>query len=266
MDLIQLIIISVVQGVTEFLPVSSSAHLILLPQLMDWEDQGLAIDVAAHLGSLFAVIFYFRKDFRNILINELKTNFKSNYAEIDNKLLWFIILASIPALVVGFVFREIISDYMRNPLIISFTTIFFGLLLWLSDIFGRRYREISSINKKDALIIGFSQILAFIPGTSRSGITMTTGLLLGLDRNSAVKFSFFMSVPIIIAAASYEAINLVQLGNNIDLFNFIVTIFLSAVSSFFTIHLFLKFLDRIGMLPFIIYRLILGTILLFIFV
>ena len=192
MDLIQLIIISVVQCVTEFLPVSSSAHLILLPQLMDWEDQGLAIDVAAHLGSLFAVIFYFRKDFRNILINGLKTNFKLNYAEIDNKLLWFIILASIPALVIGFVFHEIISEYMRHPLIISFTTIFFGLLLWLSDIFGRRYRGISSINKKDALIIGFSQILAFIPGTSRSGITITTGLLLGLDRNSAVKFSFFM--------------------------------------------------------------------------
>jgi undecaprenyl-diphosphatase len=266
MDLIQLIIISVVQGVTEFLPVSSSAHLILLPQLMDWEDQGLAIDVAAHLGSLFAVIFYFRKDFRSILINGLKITFKSNYAEIDNKLLWFIILASIPALVAGFVFREIISDYMRNPLIISFTTIFFGLLLWLSDIFGRRDREISSMNKKDALIIGFSQILAFIPGTSRSGITMTTGLLLGLDRNTAVKFSFFMSVPIIIAGASYEAINLVQLGNNIDLFNFIITIFLSAVSSLLAIHWFLKFLDKIGMVPFVIYRLVLGITLIFIFI
>jgi undecaprenyl-diphosphatase len=155
---------------------------------------------------------------------------------------------------------------MRNPLIISFTTIFFGLLLWLSDIFGRRYREISSINKKDALIIGFSQILAFIPGTSRSGITMTTGLLLGLDRNSAVKFSFFLSVPIIIAAASYEVINLVQLGNNIDLFNFIVTIFLSAVSSLLAIHWFLKFLDKIGMVPFVIYRLMLGITLIFIFV
>ena len=139
-------------------------------------------------------------------------------------------------------------------------------MLWLSDIFGRRCREISSINKKDALIIGFSQILALIPGTSRSGITMTTGLLLGLDRNSSVKFSFFLSVPIIIAAASYEAINLVQLGNNIDLFNFIVTIFLSAVSSLLAIHWFLKFLDKIGMAPFVIYRLVLGITLIFIFI
>ncbi|HBH10371.1 MAG TPA: hypothetical protein DDX15_02510 [Gammaproteobacteria bacterium] len=159
-----------------------------------------------------------------------------------------------------------ISYYFRNPLLISFSTIFFGLLLWLSDVIGKRQRSINSINKKDALIIGLLQILAFIPGASRSGITMTTGLMLGLDRNTAVKFSFFISVPIILAAALYEASNLIQVGNDIDIFNFIITVILSALSSFFTIHLFLKFLDRIGMLPFVIYRLILGTILLFMFV
>ena len=266
MDLMQIIILSVIQGITEFLPISSSAHLILLPQLMNWKDQGLAIDVAAHLGSLFAVIFYFRKDFRSILVSGFAPVFKLNYVEENFRLFWFIVLASLPVLIAGFLFRDIISYYFRNPLLISFATIFFGLLLWLSDVVGKRQRSLNSINKKDALIIGSLQILAFIPGASRSGITMTTGLMLGLDRNTAVKFSFFISVPIILAAALYEASNLIQVGNDIDIFNFIVTVILSALSSFFTIHLFLKFLDRIGMLPFIIYRLILGMILLFIFV
>ena len=165
MDLIHLIILSIIQGVTEFLPISSSAHLVLFPKLMDWEDQGLAIDVAAHLGSLFAVVFYFRKDFGRILINGLGQSFGINCTDEQQKLFWFIIIASIPALLVGFFFRDIISYYLRNPLVISFTTIFFGLLLWLSDKVGKQHRAINTIGNKAALFIGFSQILAFIPGT-----------------------------------------------------------------------------------------------------
>jgi len=265
MDLIHLIILSIVQGVTEFLPISSSAHLVLLPQFMDWKDQGLAIDVAAHLGSLFALVFYFRKDFRIILVNGLTPIFAFNYTGKKYKLFWLVIFASIPALVVGFFFRDIISHYLRDPLVISFATIFFGLVLWVSDKAGKCHRAMETVSKRDAVLIGFSQILAFIPGTSRSGVTITAGLFLGLDRNTAVKFSFFMSVPIILAAALYEVSNLMQSGGSVDIPDFIITVLLSAISSFFTIHFFLKFVDKIGMFPFVIYRLILGAVLLYLF-
>ena len=266
MDLIHLIILSIVQGITEFLPISSSAHLVLFPKLMGWEDQGLVIDVAAHLGSLFAVVFYFRKDFGKILIDGLGQTFRINYTNDQHKLFWFIIIASIPALLVGFFFRDIISYYLRNPLVISFATIFFGLLLWLSDKVGKQHRAISKIGKKDALLIGFSQILAFIPGTSRSGITITAGLFIGLDRKTAVKFSFFMSAPIILAASLYEISNLFQSGDDINIFNFITTVLFSIMSSLFAIHFFLKFLDKFGVIPFVIYRLILGAVLLYFFI
>ncbi len=265
MDLIYLIILSVVQGITEFLPVSSSAHLVLLPYLMDLRDQGLTIDVAAHLGSLLAVVFYFRKDFGNILINGLVPKFGPNDANEERKLFWLIVLATAPALLSGYFLRDVISEYLRNPLVISFTTIFFGLLLWLSDKVGKRHRAMDAISKRDALLIGFSQILAFIPGTSRSGITITMGLLLGFDRKTAVKFSFFLSVPIIASAALFEFSKLIQSGADIDISNFIITVFLSAISSFIAIFLFLKFLDKIGMFPFVIYRLILGVVLLYLF-
>jgi len=265
MDLIQLILISLIQGISEFLPISSSAHLVLLPKLMSWNDQGLSIDIAAHLGSLLAVIYYFRTDFINIVVNGFGPVFGSKYARVDYKLFWLIILASLPALIGGFIFHDVISTYLRNPLVVAFTTIFFGFFLWISDIVGKKSRKITTITKKDALIIGLSQVLSLIPGTSRSGITMTTGLLLGLDRQTAIKFSFFMSVPIISMAALYEAWNLIQDGELIIIKDFLITIFFSATSSFFTIHFFLKFIDKIGMIPFVIYRLILGITLLFIF-
>ena len=266
MELAHIIILSIVQGLTEFLPVSSSAHLVLLPYLMDLKDQGLTIDVAAHLGSLFAVVFYFRKDFGNILLHGIASTFKLDFGDKQHKLFWLIILASIPAVLSGILLRDIITDYLRNPLVISFTTIFFGLLLWISDKIGTRHRKMDTISKRDALLIGFSQILAFIPGTSRSGVTITVGLFLGLDRKTAVKFSFFMSVPIILAASLYEISNLLQSGEYINIFNFIITVLFSVISALFAIHFFLKFLDKFGMIPFVIYRLILGIILLYFFI
>ena len=163
MDLIQLIIVSIIQGITEFLPISSSAHLVLLPQLMGWKDQGLAIDVAAHLGSLFAVVFYFRKDFRDLLIGGLRSISNYNFTEINSKLFWLIILASVPAITVGYIFREIISHYMRDPLVISFATIFFGIILLLSDFFGKHHRNIKSINKTNCnIFVMTTKLLYFI--------------------------------------------------------------------------------------------------------
>ena len=266
MELIQLIILSIVQGITEFLPVSSSAHLILVPLLTNWQDQGLAIDVAAHLGSLVAVVFYFRKDISRILLAGFDSIAKRSIDTADSKLFWYLAIASIPVLIAGFLFRDIVSIYLRDPLIIAAASIGFGLLLWYSDISSKCNKQIDHLNLRDAIVIGCAQALALVPGTSRSGITMTAGLLLGLDRISAARFSFLMAVPIIIAAAGYESYKLLQMGEAVAVTNFIFTTILSAVSALLAIHLFLKFLEKIGMLPFVIYRIVLGLILVVMFV
>jgi undecaprenyl-diphosphatase len=266
LDLIQLIILSLIQGLTEFLPVSSSAHLILLPLLTEWQDQGLAIDVAAHLGSLFAVVFYFRKDITRILFAGVNSIVKKDVSESDSKLFWYLAIASIPVLISGFLLRDIVSTYLRDPLIIAAASIGFGLLLWYADVTGKRIRQINSINMRDAMVIGLAQALALVPGTSRSGITMTAALMLGLDRKSAARFSFLMAVPIILAASGYESLKLIQMNVVVDINNFFITAFLSAISALVSIHFFLKFLDKIGMLPFVIYRVLLGVVLFYIFI
>ncbi len=266
MDLIQLIILSLIQGITEFLPVSSSAHLILVPLLTEWQDQGLAIDVAAHLGSLFAVVFYFRKDISRILFAGINSIIKKDVSDSDSKLFWYLAFSSLPVLIIGFLLRDIVSIYFRNPLIIAVASIGFGLLLWYADVAGKRIRQVDSINIRDAIIIGFAQVLALVPGTSRSGITITAGLLLGLDRKSAARFSFLMSVPIILAAGGYESIKLIRMDTIVDMHDFFITAFLSAISALITIYIFLKFLDKIGMLPFVIYRIALGILLFYIFI
>lgn len=266
MDLIQLIILSLIQGITEFLPVSSSAHLILLPLLTEWQDQGLAIDVAAHLGSLFAVIVYFKKDISRILFAGVNSIIRQDISQPESKLFYYLVIASLPVLILGFLLRDIVSTYLRDPLVIAAASIVFGLLLWYADIMGQRIRKIESINIRDAIFIGFAQALALIPGTSRSGITMTAALLLGLDRKSAARFSFLMAVPIILAAGGYETLKLMQMDVIVDIQNFFITAFLSAISALLSIHLFLTFLDKIGMLPFVIYRVVLGLILIYLFI
>lgn len=266
MDIIQLIILALIQGITEFLPISSSAHLILVPLLTEWQDQGLAIDVAAHLGSLFAVIFYLRKDITRILLSGMNSIIKKDLSNIDSRLFWCLIFASIPVLVFGFLLHDIVSTYLRDPLIIASASIGFGLLLWYADSSGKRARQINSIGLRDAIIIGLAQVLALVPGTSRSGITMTAALMLGLDRQSAARFSFLMAVPIILTAGLYESLTLIQMNATVDLNNFIITVVLSAISALLAIHLFLKFLDKVGMLPFVIYRLVLGLVLVYMFI
>ena len=266
MNLIQLIITALIQGVTEFLPVSSSAHLILVPILVNWQDQGLAIDVAAHFGTLFAVVFYLRKDVLRILIAGIDS-IKNKQAETqDSRLFWYLVIASLPTLAAGFLLREFVSVYLRNPLIIAYASIGFGLLLGYSDVKGKRLRQIESINLRDAILIGLAQVLALVPGTSRSGITITAALILGLDRKSAARFSFLMAIPILLTAGCYEALKVVTLELNIDILTFFITVLLSAVSAFLSIHFFMKFMDKIGMLPFVIYRVTLGGILLFLFI
>ncbi len=266
MDLIQLIVLALVQGITEFLPVSSSAHLIMVPLLTDWQDQGLVIDIAAHIGSLVAVAIYFRKDILRILFAGINSISSRDISNTDSKLFWFLAVASLPVLVAGFLFHDFVSTYLRNPLIIAAASIGFGLLLWYADVYGKRVRQINSISLRDAFIIGLAQALALVPGTSRSGITMTAALMLGLDRTSAARFSFLMAVPIILAAGGYESLKLIKMGAAIEINYFLITAALSAISAIVSIHVFLKFLEKIGMLPFVIYRVVLGVVLFYMFI
>ena len=264
MSLIQIIVLALVQGFTEFLPISSSAHLILVPVLSDWEDQGLAFDVAMHVGTLVAVVIYFRRELSAMLRDWLRSIALRQLVG-ESRLAWAVCWATFPAALAGLLFNDFIDSELRSPLVIAATTIGFGLLLWLGDVRGSRHRDEHSINWKDVLIIGLAQALALIPGTSRSGITMTAALLVGLTREAAARFSFLLSVPIIIMAGGYNTLKLIESGEAVDWLGLGLGVGLSMLTAYTCIHFFLKLLERMGMLPFVIYRLLLGSMLLALF-
>ena len=264
MEFLHLILLGLLQGLTEFLPISSSAHLILLPLIAEWQDQGLALDVAAHFGTLIAIFIYFRKDIKNIVSNGIKSVPWHNNNN-DARLFWFLGFATIPILVFGFLGHDFISEYFRDPLIIASATIFFGLFLWWADVKGEHNRDNETLCLKDVIWIGLAQALALIPGTSRSGITITAGLILGLDRKAAARFSFLLSIPVIFLAGSYETILLIRGGDTTDVISFAIVVTFSWLAAWLTISLFLKFVEKTGMLPYVIYRLLLGSVLLYLF-
>jgi len=197
MELSHIIWLALVQGLTEFLPVSSSAHLILVPKLLEWEDQGLAFDVAVHLGTLVAVVAYFRHDIVKLFFAWVRSMTPGNMSP-EARLAWGVILGTIPAGLVGLAFKDYIELYLRSPLVIAATTIIFGLLLLYADKRSRLVRDEYSLSWQDFLVIGGAQAMALIPGTSRSGITITAGLLLGLTREASARYSFLLSIPIIV--------------------------------------------------------------------
>tara|TARA_R110002096_G_scaffold40071_6_gene109262 strand:- start:2488 stop:3288 length:801 start_codon:yes stop_codon:yes gene_type:complete len=264
MDFEHILGLGLLQGLTEFLPISSSAHLILLPTLLGWKDQGLAFDVAVHVGTLIAVVSYFQHDLRQIIKGWFASVFKKNHTQ-DSRLAWMIIIATIPVGLVGLLAGHLIEIYLRSPIVIAIATLFFGLLLWYSDTKAQRHKDEYAISIKTAIIIGLYQVLALIPGTSRSGITMTGGLLLGLTREAAARFSFLLSVPLIFLAGSLKSVELMSSPSQIDWFSIIMGVFISALSAFACISIFLKVLEKVGMLPFVIYRLILGCFLLYLY-
>lgn len=263
MDWLHLIILSLVQGITEFLPISSSAHLILPSQVLGWPDQGQAFDVAVHVGTLLAVLICFRHEVIATTRGWLAHVFRQQVSA-ESRLGWAIIIGTLPAAIIGLLLNDFIEQYTRSMLLIAVTTIVFGLLLWHADIKGRRVAEMDQLTWKSALIIGFAQALALIPGTSRSGITMTAALLLGFTRQSAARFSFLLSIPLILAAGGLKAVELAQSGEAAQWNDIFIGAALSFVAAFLCIKLFLKALDALGMLPFVIYRLLLGVALLFI--
>lgn len=270
MDIIEIILLALIQGLTEFLPISSSAHLILPSQLLGWVDQGQAFDVAVHVGSLLAVCLYFRKEIGDMLVAwyaTLTPNKEDDAAltaeQIFNgKLAWWIIFASIPLGLFGYLSADFIEENLRSVLVIAATTILFGLLLGFVDIKAKQNVSMETLGFKGTMIIGIAQMLAIIPGTSRSGITMTAGLMLGLTRENAARLSFLMSIPAISMAGGYLTLKLVTGTAPVDWYSMAIGSVLSFVSAYACIHYFLILVNKIGMVPFVIYRLILGIALL----
>ena len=259
MTLIQIIVLSLIQGLTEFLPVSSSAHLILGSKVFSWPDQGLVFDVATHLGTLLAVLVYFRKDIWG-MITPWFVGGEGGAA--SRQLGLTLIVASIPAILAGGLLHGWIESSLRDVRVIAYSTIGFGLLLWWADARFPRNKKLAEMNMKSGLLIGLAQMLALVPGTSRSGITMTMGRMLGFDADTAARFSFLLSIPIIAAAGAYGLMRLLMNDAPIDGFQFGLAILLSAIAGWLCITAFLALLKRVGLVPFVIYRLALGLALL----
>lgn len=263
MDIFQTLVLSLIQGLSEFLPISSSAHLILTSKLSGWPDQGLGFDVVVHLGTLSAVIFYYRSIIKNLAIDFFYSVIKTKSVGQSN-LAWGILLGTIPVGMAGLFFKDFIEISLRSVDVIAYSTIFFGLLLGLASWIS--YRNDSPrliLNWFDIVLVGFMQTLALIPGTSRSGITITAGLLVGLSRTISTQFAFLLSIPVISLSSLLIIIEIYNSAHSaVDLPLMFLGFFVAAVSSYFTIVFFIKLLDKIGMMPFVIYRLVLGVILL----
>jgi undecaprenyl-diphosphatase len=264
MDMIHVVWLALLQGLTEFLPISSSAHLILLPRLMDWSDQGLAFDVAVHLGTLSAVLLYFRRDLV-IMARDWLVSLKARELTADARLAWAVIWGTLPAGIAGILLSGVAETYFRSPLLIAATTILFGILLWWADHRRKEARDEHSLGWRDVLLIGVAQALALVPGTSRSGITITAGLLVGLSRQAAARYSFLLSIPIIVAAGGLETRKLAESSLPVDWWALGVGAAVAGISAFVVIHYFLKLINRITMLPFALYRLLLGFALIFLY-
>ena len=257
MDLMQAVWLAIIQGLSEFLPISSSAHLILPSQVFGWPDQGLAFDVAVHVGSLMAVVFYFRNDITTLTQAWLDSVFVRRHSP-ESHLAWFIILATVPAGIAGLLLGDLVEMHLRSMEVIAFTTIFFGLMLAWADRRGGGGHSIDKITWRSALLIGIAQALALIPGTSRSGITITAALALGFDRETAARFSFLLAIPIILLSGGYKGVELLG-SESVDWTMIVVGSVLSGITAYLCIKIFLKVIQRIGMLPFVIYRLLLGA-------
>jgi len=262
METVHILLLALVQGITEFLPISSSAHLILVPKLFGFSDQGLAFDVAVHLGSSLAVISYFRKELLLIIGDFLRSMGKPENVTEHSHMGWMIVISTLPIMIFGLAFKSFVEENLRTALMIAIPTIIFALLLYWYDIKGRKQRHESSLVWKDALVIGLFQTLAIFPGTSRSGITITAGLMLGLSRKAASRFSFFLAIPTIMMSGILVTYDLVSSTAPIIWNELLSGAVLSLIAAYLCIHLFLRFIERCGMLPFVVYRLFLGIMLL----
>ena len=263
MSWLQIIVLAIVQGLTEFLPISSSGHLILAPAFFGWSDQGLSFDIAVHFGSLIAVCAYFRRDVSRLLTGAgliLNGRIDSPKAQ----LAWCIGIGTIPAALAGLAFNGWIATNLRSPAIVVVTLAVYGVLMALVDRFAPRNRELQSLRVRDALVVGLAQALALIPGTSRSGVTITAGRWLGFRRQDAARFSFLLSVPVILLASILQVVKLVTGEAPVAWENLAVAVAVSGVVAYLSIDFFMRFVSSLGLLPFAIYRLLLAGIILYV--
>ncbi len=264
MDSLQIVVLAVVQGITEFLPISSSGHLILVPYFTNWPDQGLDFDLAVHIGTLTAIVAYFRRTLA-AMARDWVLSVRDRREVGESRLAWAVLFGTIPAGVVGLLFRHDIETTLRSPLVVACTTVGYALLLFAADRFGAQRRDERTVGWLDVVVIGCAQALALVPGTSRSGVTMTAGLFRGLSREAAARFSFLLAVPVMTAAGLAEVAGYAgeSASGPLDTRAIVLGLAVSAVTGFACIHYFLKWLTRFGMLPYVIYRLILGAVLFF---
>ena len=245
--MLEIILLSITQGITEFLPISSSAHLILLSKYLNFNNENLTLDISLHLGSLLAVIYFFKK--------EIFTFFENRSLFIK------IILASLPTFIIGFFIVKLnIIEQIRNIQIIAFTTIIFGILLYISDRSEQKKNSVSLLNFKDSIYIGLLQVLSLIPGVSRSGITITGARFLNFSRIESAKISFLLSIPTLFAVSSYNILKIVELNNLQLTIENLGGLFLAFIFSLLTLKYFLNFLKRFSLLFFVIYRVFLGIL------
>lgn len=277
MDILQSIILGILQGLGEFLPISSTAHLILAPYFLNWEDPGLSFDVALHVGTLVSVIAFFWRDWLCILklaFQDMSKNQKARLAgdlakqvktsnEYPKNLLWLLIVASVPGAVFGFLLDDYAENAFRNPLIIAFTLSVVGLVLYLVDRYSSHKKDIKNVSVADSIIIGLSQAVAIIPGVSRSGATMTTALARGFSREQAARFSFLLSTPIIFGAAVMKVPELFETGITAPM---IFGILAAAISGYLAIKYMLRFIQKVGYAPFFWYRLLLTLLIVFVYI
>ena len=266
MDIFQAIILAILQGITEFLPISSSAHLILLPKLLGWQDQGLAFDVAVHVGTLFAVVAFLKPELMKIWPAWFSGWKGMKWSE-HGQLGWLVVVATIPVGLVGLLAEDWIELNLRSALVIAVTTVFFAILLWWSDRDAKNNnKQMSALNWRTALFVGVAQAIALIPGTSRSGITMTALLALGYQRVTAAKFSFLLAVPTIALGGLLKTVELVSSDTTVAWDLLSIGIVTSALVAFWCMRWFLVVVDRLGMLPFVIYRFVLSAFILIVMV
>jgi undecaprenyl-diphosphatase len=265
MPLLQVVILAIVQGLTEFLPVSSTAHLYLAPWLLGWKDPGLTFDIALHIGTLLAVLIYFARTWIQVIAQGLGMNAGHDPDLKKNRmLLWLLILATIPVGIAGLVFGKQAEDAWRNPWVIGTTLIVVGIVMWIAERASAKQKDLGQITSADAAVIGCAQALAIVPGVSRSGITIAAGIFRNLDREAAARFSFLLSVPAILGAAASKLHHLYKEGGMPPDMRipFILGIAVSAVVGFAVIAFFLRYMQRRTLYPFIYYRIIFGIIVL----
>lgn len=263
MSLLQIVVLALVQGITEFLPISSSGHLILVPYLTDWPDQGVLIDVAVHVGTLFAVMLYFWRDLAALLRGLIVWREAEQEARQARRLLAQLLVATVPVVLAGLALAAIGPESLRSVAVIGWTMLGFGIVLWLADRFGPKLYDLQRLTLGHALIVGLAQALALIPGTSRAGITMTAARALGYRRDEAARFSMLLSIPAILAAGAVATLDLLAAETTQAQVNdALLAALLAFASALVAIWLLMRWLKVASFTPFVLYRVVLGLLLL----